>query len=694
MLNNILKKVFFVFLCLFSTLLFSQQTDTVDFKTGKAHITIDPHKKEVRGKIVYTFEILNDIDSIFIDAQQMHFNTVTPSAKTIRFYNDGSKLWLIHPFKAKTTHHVAIGYTATPKKTMYFTGWENTDAKKQVWTQGQGKYTSNWIPSFDDVNEKVTFELDVTFHKDYEVISNGKLINTTLEDTLRTWEYRMQRPMSSYLLAVAIGKYHKKHIRSGKNVPLLLYYYPEDTLNVEPTYRHTKTLFDFLEREIGIAYPWQNYKQVPVRDFLHAGMENTSITIFSDSYVVDSMAFADRNYINVNAHELAHQWFGNFVTAKNGTHHWLQEGFSTYYALLVEREIFGEDHYYRKLYESAEQLMALSDQGKGEHVLNASASSLTFYEKGAWVLHILREKIGTEAFKKGIKSYLLKHQFSSAVTEDFITIMEKESGKDLSGFTERWLTQEAFPKKEAIQSLQKNKFLNTLLTIKEKQHCATVIPFFSAKNYYPINQEIVYKCNGTISEELVTLYQKILQSRLPKERQAVALVLDTIPPELKHDFESLLHDNSYITIEKTLYTLWENFPEDRERYLNKTKGISGFNDKNVEMLWLTLALITPDYAIQNKPEYYKKLSGYTAPLYAYEIRQNAFSYLYRLQLLSDQNLADLIDACLHRTWRFARASRSLLDALLKDPEYKNRLKGILPQLNDKMQQFLKKKITP
>ncbi len=86
-------------------------------------------------------------------------------------------------------------------------------------------------------------------------------------------------------------------------------------------------MFDFLEDEIGFPYPWQNYKQVPVHDFFYAGMENTSLTIFSDAFVVDSIGFNDRNYINVNAHELAHQWFGDLVTAKSGEHHWLQEGF-------------------------------------------------------------------------------------------------------------------------------------------------------------------------------------------------------------------------------------------------------------------------------------------------------------------------------------------------------------------------------
>ncbi|MEM9685887.1 MAG: M1 family metallopeptidase [Bacteroidota bacterium] len=687
-----MKKALYIFLILFTIPLFSQQIHTVDIKTGTAAIEIAPHKKEVKGRIHYSLEMLKDTDSIFIDARQMTFTTVTLNHKKVRFYNDGSKLWIIYPFRAKTTHTIEIAYTAMPEKAMYFIGWNHAGGKKQVWTQGQGKYTSNWLPSFDDVNEKVVFNFTITFHKDYEVISNGTLTTTHVKDSLKTWQFNMQQPMSSYLVALAIGKYRKKTLRSEKGVPLLLYYYPEDSLKVEPTYRYTATIFDVLEKETGVAYPWQNYKQVPVRDFLYAGMENTSVTLFSDAYVVDAIAFSDRNYVNVNAHELAHQWFGNLVTAKSGTHHWLQEGFATYYALLAEREIFGNDHYYWKLYQTAAQLIAMSDQKKGEKLLNASASSLTFYEKGAWALHILREETGDIAFKKGVKNYLLKYRFKTATTRDFITVMEQASGKELSGFVDVWLMQDAFPGEAALASLRKNKFLKQLLDIKKEKLPEYSLNAISAKNYFPLNQEMVFRYNAQPTEKKLPLYKKVLQSDLLKERQAVAMALDPIPRELKEDFESLLSDKSYSTIESALYKLWANFPESRETYLNKTRGISGFSDKNVELLWLALALVTPNYEADNKPQYYKILSAYTAPTYPYEVRQNAFTYLYQLQLLSDTNLKDLVNACLHHTWHFAKTSRTLLELLLKDPKYKKRLQRILPELRTAAQDYLRTKL--
>src|SRR5690606_15431582 len=103
-------------------------------------------------------------------------------------------------------------------------------------------------------------------------------------------------------------KFHSKTIWSKSGVPLIGYIRPQDTADFEPTYRYSKEMFDFLEREIGVPYPWKVYRQVPVRDFLYAGMENTAATVFAQELVVDSIAFIDKNYVNVNAHELAHQW--------------------------------------------------------------------------------------------------------------------------------------------------------------------------------------------------------------------------------------------------------------------------------------------------------------------------------------------------------------------------------------------------
>ena len=348
---------FSIFL-LFTVFTFGQQTSKVDFKIVTGDIIVNAMDKKVSGTVKYLFEVKKAIDTIKINGIKMTFSNVKINNKEVKFSNSGKTINLFEGFK-KGKNTLVFDYVASPKQTMYFNGFFGN----QIWTQGQGKYTSHWFPSFDDANEKVIFNLNIqSFEKSVGIFSNRVIIsNGVLKDIVKfggreIWKYEMQKPMSSYLLAIAIGDYVNKTVASISHIPLQLFIQPKDTIKFEPTYRYSKQIFDYFEKEIGVKYPWQIYKQVPIEDFLYAGMENTSCTLFAQDYVVDEIGFNDRNYVNVNAHELAHQWFGNLVTEKSGKHHWLQEGFATYYSLLAERQIFGDDYFYHQLYRSSLQL--------------------------------------------------------------------------------------------------------------------------------------------------------------------------------------------------------------------------------------------------------------------------------------------------------------------------------------------------
>ena len=655
--------------CLFVS---AQQTEYVDFKTAKVDLNkFNLDEKWVGGTVDYTFDIVKPVDSIYLDSKNIYGYIVFLNDNEVEYYVDDEKLWIINEFQLSKNNKLSIEFNAMTKKAMYFVGW-NDEAPDQIWTQGQGKYTSNWLPSLDDTNDKIEFDLSITFDKNYEVISNGKLVRKEVGEKRTKWVYDMKKPMSSYLIALAIGKYEKKVEVSKSGIPLEMYYYPEDSLKVEPTYRYTKQMFDFLEKEIGVAYPWQNYKQVPVHDFLYAGMENTSCTIFSDAFMVDKIAFVDKNYVNVNAHELAHQWFGDFVTAKSGEHHWLQEGFATYYALLAERDIFGKDYYYYRLYEYAQELLAQEEAGNSTSLLNPKSSSTTFYKKGAWVLHILREKVGDNAFKKAVERYLNSNKYNNVNTDDFIGEVEKASGRDLKEFVEDWLRSPELQIEKMRLSLNKNETTSFLLTIEENPY----LSYRKNSNDEYVPSSLVYRFpNGfypiktAVLEELLTkpeyptyndLKADVFESNDIKLRQALAQSLTEIPSDLKEDYENLLNDKSYITMESALYNLWNNFPGDRVTYLNQTKDVQGFNTKNVRLLWLVLALSTPDYQFEKSEEFYYELVSYTSPRYNYELRQIAFQYLLMLKSCNTQCVKNLEQATTHHNWRMSKFAKEQL----------------------------------
>jgi aminopeptidase N len=650
-----MKKIVVVFYVFVSSVLYAQQTEYVDFKKAEVSLdAFDENLKKVTGKVDYMFDVLKPVDSIFLDSKNINGYIVSLNNNdSINYYVENDKFWLIHKFKPSKDNVLSLKFEANPKKTLYFL---NKDNDNQIWTQGQGKYTSNWLPSLDDVNDKIEYDFSITYQNDYEVLANGKLIDKHVGDSLTTWKYDMKQPMSSYLAALVIGKYNKKTETSKSGIPLEYYFYPEDSLKVEPTYRYSKQMFDFLEEEIGVAYPWQNYKQVPVHDFLYAGMENTSLTIFSDAFVVDAIAFNDKNYVNVNAHELAHQWFGDLVTAKSGDHHWLQEGFATYYALLAERDVFGDNYFYYKLLESVLDLSRQDLSGNGTSLLDPKSSSLTFYQRGAWVLYVLRDKVGDVVFKKAVENYLNKYQFANVETSDFIAEVEKIYGKSLTSFVNYWIKNKAFPYDEAFTILKRQSvFVNEYAMVDceaKSSKCADYLKYY-------VSDEAKVKVISQVPE-LVT--SDTFKNSF-KVRQAISEHVTIIPASLKEDYESLLNDKSYITIEKALYNLWVNFPLERAKYLAKTREIVGFSDKNVRMLWIVLNLNTPYYEADSKYELFNELVNYTDASYNADVRINAFKYLDLIKSCNEDCKKNLESAKSHHNWRLVKFAKELSEKL-------------------------------
>ncbi|MET0759369.1 MAG: M1 family metallopeptidase, partial [Flavobacterium sp.] len=663
---------------------------SVDFKSVLGKIAVNPITKTVSGQINYDFEVLSSIDTIKIDAQRMTFSTVKINNKEVQFKNSGKQLQLFEGFeKGKNT--LTFDYETTPKQTMYFIGSVETD-NLQIWTQGQGKYTSHWFPSFDDVNEKVVFNLNIAFDSTYQVISNGFLNKKEKVNNEITWSYQMKKPMSSYLLMLAIGKFEEQKLTSKTGIPLYLYIEKEDEAKFEPTYRYSKEIFDFFEKEIGVKYPWEVYKQIPVRDFLYAGMENTSATLFSRDFVVDNIGFNDKNYVNVNAHELAHQWFGDMITAESGKHHWLQEGFATYYALLAEKKVFGEDYFYYKLYQTAQQLKEAAVHDTIP-VLNEKASSLTFYQKGAWALHVLRDGVGDKVFKKAVKNYLKKHAFQNVDTADFFNEIRKLSKYDLNNFSKVWLEQSGFESQKANELLSKNEAIKVLIGIQKLREK----PFKDKKQifertmqsnaYFSIKEEIIFQLKNVPFEEKSDLLRLAMRTNSIQVRQAIAQTMSKVPVEFKPEYETLFNDESYITREIVLNTFWSQFPEEQKQLLDKSKNWIGFNDKNLRILWLTLALGTKDYQAENKAKFYDELLDYGSPKHESSIRQNALENLLFINK-NDQNVLQyLVNATTNHKWQFTKFAREKIRLLLKNKNHRTYFEKLLHKVpeNEKVQ---------
>lgn len=418
----------------------------IDIEHMLLEVSFQPEKGLVKGKATHTFRPLRSrVDSIFLDAPGIKFQHVAldkkevkykTSAEGITIYPESSLKW-----NDKNKHSLSLTYEATPRKGIYFIGWDDSTGRlrKQIWTQGQGIDNRYWIPSFDNPNDKLITELVVTIDKKYNVLSNGKkLAEKTNKDNTKTWHYRMPQPHALYLTMLGIGEYKVKKSKSKSGVAINNWYYPDQPEREEPTYRYTEAIMDFFEKETGVPYQWGSYSHIPVQNFLYGAMENTSATIFGDFFYVDKRAFLDGNYVSVNAHEMAHQWFGNLITGRNSTDTWLQESFATHYAKLAERHLFGEDHY--QWNRKREQTTALNASNANQFpIAHTQAGSPRVYQKGSFVLDMLKYVIGEEDYRRVVTHYLKKHSFRNIQNYDFYIAFHDVLGYNLDWFFEQWV---------------------------------------------------------------------------------------------------------------------------------------------------------------------------------------------------------------------------------------------------------------
>ena len=415
----------------------------VDFIHLDLHVSFEPAKGKVIGKVIHSFKPLRkNLDTLYLDALRINVTSVKLNGKRIAYDSNekGVGIKFLSALDWNKQYKLEVEYTSTPEKGLYFVGWNDPKnmSRKQVWTQGQGIDNRQWIPMYDEMNDKVKTDLHITFENGYEVLSNGDLIKKKAGKETTVWHYRMTKQHAPYLIMLGIGKYKINKTKSKSGVPLNLYYYPEWEDRVAATYRYSARIMDFLEREIGVPYPWNSYSQIPVQDFMFGAMENTTATLFGDFYHVDERAYIDKNYVSVNAHELAHQWFGDLVTARSSRHHWLQESFATYYNNLAERDIFGKDHYAWKIRGAAKSALKASKKDY-KPIAHSKAGGTRHYPKGSHVLHMLKYVVGEEEYRKSVKYYLEKHQYDNVDSEDLLIAFHETLGLSLDWFWNQWV---------------------------------------------------------------------------------------------------------------------------------------------------------------------------------------------------------------------------------------------------------------
>lgn len=421
----------------------------IDQQRMVVRVGFEPQKQLVKGTVTHYFRpIRRRIDSLFLDGPGITFQEVRLNEEAVshRVTDDGIWIYPETPRPWQQTDTLSIRYEAQPRHGLYFVGWDDTTgrAPRQIWTQGQGPGHRYWVPMYDAPNDKLVTETLITFDDEYRVLSNGRQVDVqSNDDGTRTWHYRMSARHPGYAMMIGIGRYEVQRMTSARGVDIFNYYYPDQPERAGPTYRYTDRMIDIMERRTGVPYPWTRYSQIPVHNFLHGGMENTTATVFTDEYLVDERAYRDQNYVTVNAHEVAHQWFGDLLTMNQDRGIWLHESFATHYAKVIERELFGTNHYQWNRKQERDRVL---DAQKGPiPIRNTRAGGSLVYYKGSLVLDMLKDVVGEAEFQRVIETYVRRHARGNVVGTHFFHLFNEVLGRNLDWFFEQWILRGGLP---------------------------------------------------------------------------------------------------------------------------------------------------------------------------------------------------------------------------------------------------------
>jgi aminopeptidase N len=429
---------------------------TVDILHVAIDVTPDFKARTIRGVTSIRFApIARALEEFSLDAIDLRVSSVAASTAIASYSVTDEKIAIVFrpPIPPGQETTVVVTYEAEPKRGLYFRtpelGYPEQDT--HLFSQGEAHEAPCWFPSYDYPNERSTSEVTCRVPRDMTVLSNGSLIaeRTDPNTGLKAVTWLQSKPHVNYLIALAAGRFKKIEVRHG-DVPLA-FYTPASMIGLaQHSFEGTADMVDFYEKEIGIPYPWNKYDQVVVRDFVAGGMENTTLTILTDSTLHTEETENIRSSQSLVAHELVHQWFGDYVTCKDWSHLWLNEGFATYYEDLYDGHRNGRDSMLYGLYQSAQGILRnrpverpIVWRGYGDAWEQFDYRS---YSKGGWVLHMLRTELGEGLFRQCIKTYIERNALCCVQTPDLSSVVETLSGRSFDRFFDQWVYHAGAPK--------------------------------------------------------------------------------------------------------------------------------------------------------------------------------------------------------------------------------------------------------
>jgi len=429
-----------------------------DVKDIRLELQVDLTKKTVDGKATLEVRSVKPIKNINLDAVDFKIKQVTlasagQKAVPAHFKHDGKQLSvdLESPWPAGRTGTLQVEYfVKEPKDGLHFFAPTHSEPKAplSVWSQGEPISNRYWFPCIDAPDQRQTTEIVVTVPEGFEAVSNGKLVERKENSATHTvtFDWKQDKPHPAYLVTLAVGQYEV--VRETWDKIPVLYYVPKGRRDdATRSFAHTREMLTFFSQRFGIHYPWDKYAQIIGYQY-GGGMENTSATTLGEMALRDARGMAEGPADSLISHELAHQWWGDLVTCRDWSHLWLNEGFASYAEALWDEHSKGADEYALNMFRQAPRALASGNTRPVVDLHYRTPDSMfdgRSYPKGAWILHMLRQQLGDEAFWRSIQRYGTERKLQSAETTDLRRVMESETGRDLKQFFYDWTERPGHP---------------------------------------------------------------------------------------------------------------------------------------------------------------------------------------------------------------------------------------------------------
>ena len=408
---------------------------------------------------------------VVLDAQDFELGRIyyskggEPQSTGYRYDGQQIRIYLPEQVTKEDTFKLSMKYTAFPEKNsgqgsaaitdtkgLYFIDPLDTMPGKptMIWTQGETSHNSKWFPTLDTPNEKFTQLVKLTVADSLVTIGNGKLVRQEdLGNGMRKDYWEMKLPHSPYLAAFAIGDFGKIETE-WNGIPLGYYVEKGYEKGAAKVFRNTPEMMGFFSEKLGVKFPWPKYDQIVVRDFVSGAMENTTASIFMEELRLDEREAIDSEWDYIIAHELFHQWFGDYVTIESWANLTLNEGFANYSEFLWNEYKYGADEAKLKLVAETETYFAEAESKQVDLIRYEYEDAEDLfdshsYSKGGIIIHSLRTYLGDEVFYLALHDYLEEHAFGNVEVNDLRMAFEKASGEDLNWFFDQWFLDKGHP---------------------------------------------------------------------------------------------------------------------------------------------------------------------------------------------------------------------------------------------------------